>query len=72
MHRAVAKQQEQLADSFHKDFEVPLQRNLATHSKRVEENEKSFEKATRRMQDEISKTESKMLKGTFLIFCVTY
>lgn len=65
LHRSIAKQQEQLAEMIQKDFEVPLQRNLTTHQKRLDENEKSFEKNMRKMQDEISKTENRMLKGRF-------
>lgn len=63
LHKIIAKDQEQLADLIHKEFELPLQRNLATHAKRIEENERIYEKTKRKMQDEISKTESKMLKG---------
>jgi hypothetical protein len=64
LHRLIAKDQEQLAELVHKEFELPLQRNLATHQKRINENERIFDKTMRKMQDEISKTESKMLKGS--------
>lgn len=63
LHRLIAKDQEQLAELVQKEFELPLQRNLTSHQKRVDENERIFEKTMRKMQDEISKTESKMLKG---------
>jgi hypothetical protein len=62
-HRTIAKSQEQLSDSFHKEFEIPLNRNLSSHVKRVEENEKQFEKNMRKVQEDITKTEGKMLKG---------
>jgi hypothetical protein len=63
LHRQIAKHHEQLADSFLKEFDMPLQRNLTTHMKKVDENEKMLEKSSKRIQDEISKTEAKMLKG---------
>ncbi|KAI3648928.1 hypothetical protein MP228_006782 [Amoeboaphelidium protococcarum] len=63
LHRLIAKHQEQLAELIHKEYEVPLQRNLATHTKRIEENDRQFEKTMKKMQDDISKTENKMLKG---------
>ena len=64
LHRVIAKNQEQLAEAIHKDFELPLQRNLIAHQKRVDENEKAYERSVRKIQDEITKTEGKMLKGT--------
>ena len=63
LHRTIAKNQEQLAEAVHKDFELPLQRNFTAHQKRVDDNEKTYEKNVRKIQDEISKTETKMLKG---------
>lgn len=63
MHRQIGKLQEQLAEAFNKQFEIPLQRNMQTHSKRVEEGIKTTEKSTRRMEEEITKTEGKMSKG---------
>ena len=63
LHRLMAKHQEQLAEHINKDFELPLQRNMTAHQKKVEENDKLFDKSMRKMQDEISKTESKMMKS---------
>ena len=67
MHRVIAKNQELLAEAIHKDFELPLQRNLVSHQKRVDENEKTYEKNIKKIQEDITKTEVKMLKGTFLV-----
>jgi small-conductance mechanosensitive channel len=62
LHKQIAKTQEQLAESINKEFEISLQRNFQAHSKKVDDNEKAFDKTMRKIQDEITKTENKMLK----------
>lgn len=42
---------------------MPLVRNLATHGKRGEELERAHDKQMKKMQDDITKTENRMLKG---------
>lgn len=69
LHRVIAKNQELFAETVHKEFEAPLQRNLVAHGKKTDENEKQFEKSMRKMQDEIAKTENRMLKGISRVAC---
>jgi hypothetical protein len=69
LHRLISKNQETLAELIHKDFEVPLQRNLVSHQRKVEENEKQFERNMRRITDEITKSEGRLLKGKWRSAC---
>lgn len=63
LHKEIGKNQEILSDALNKEFEAPLQRNVAAHVKKVQENESAYEKKMKGIQDDIGKAEKKMLAG---------